>query len=104
MAVDPIDGSVNVIFYDRRDTTGAMTGLTLARSVDGGKTFVNRKIDVAPFATNTRVFFGDYGGISAFDGRVVPVFMHFVNDGSLAVSAALFRFKPGTQELVSQKP
>ena len=99
MAVDPVDGSVNVMFYDRRDTSGALTGLTLARSVDGGKTFVNRKIDLEPFATNTRVFFGDYGGISAFDGRVVPVFMHFVDDNSLAVSAALFRFKPGTQTL-----
>ena len=102
MAVDPVDGSVNVFFYDRRDTSGAMTELTLARSVDGGKTFVNRKIDLAPFATNTRVFFGDYGGISAFEGRVAPVFMHFLNDSSLAVSAALFRFKPGTQELVTQ--
>jgi len=46
------------------------------------------------------VFFGDYSSISAFDGRVVPVFMHFVSEGSLAVSVALFRFKPGTQELV----
>ena len=104
MAVDPVDGSVNVFFYDRRDTSGAMTELTLARSVDGGKTFVNRKIDVAPFATNTSVFFGDYGGISAFDGRVVPVFMHFVNDTSLAVSAALYRFKPGTHELIGARP
>lgn len=101
MAVDPLDGSINIVFYDRRDTAGALTGLTLARSVDGGKTFVNRKIDIPPFATNTRVFFGDYSGISAYDGRVVPVFMHFV-EGSLTASVALFRFKPGTQELMPQ--
>jgi hypothetical protein len=81
-----------------------LTGLTLARSVDGGKTFVNHKIGVAPFATNTRVFFGDYGGISAYDGRVVPVFMHFVEEHSLAVSVALFRFKPGTHELIPGRP
>ena len=98
MSVDPVDGSVNVVFYDRRDLSGALTGVTLARSVDGGRTFVNRKIDVKPFAPNPRVFFGDYSGISAYDGRVVPVFMHFVDDKTLAVSVALFRFKPGTQE------
>jgi BNR/Asp-box repeat protein len=100
MSVDPVDGSVNVVFYDRRDLSGAETGVTLARSIDGGKTFVNRKIDVKPFAPNSRVFFGDYSSISAYDGRVVPVFMHFVDERSLAVSVALFRFKPGTQELV----
>ena len=100
MSVDPVDGSVNIIFYDRRDTPGTQTGLTLARSVDGGRSFVNHKIDLPPFTINSRVFFGDYSSISAYDGRVVPVFMHFVNDSSLAVSVALFRFKPGTQEML----
>ena len=100
MAVDPADGSINMIFYDRRDTEGTQTRVILARSVDGGKSFVNHKVDLPPFAINSNVFFGDYGGISAHEGRVVPVFMHFVNDSSLAISAALFRFKPGTQQLV----
>jgi hypothetical protein len=100
MSVDPLDGSVNVVFYDRRDTPGASTGLTLARSVNGGRLFVNRKIDVPPFTPNSRVFFGDYSGISAYNGRVVPVFMHFVDERTLTVSVALFRFKPGTQELL----
>jgi hypothetical protein len=100
MSVDPLDGSVNIVFYDRRDTDGDLTGLVLARSVDGGKTFMNHRIPIEPFACKTGVFFGDYSGISAFGGRVVPVFMHFVSDTSLAVSVALYRFKPGTQELV----
>ena len=100
MAIDPADGSVNIVFYDRRDGKGTQTGLTLARSVDGGRTFVNHKIDVPLFGMSERVFFGDYSSISAIGGRVAPVFMHFVNDGNLAVSVALFRFKPGTQELV----
>jgi len=26
--------------------------------------------------------------------------MHFVNDGNLAISVALFRFKPATQDLL----
>src|SRR5690349_12773842 len=100
MAVDPADGSVNIVFYDRRDGKGTETGLTLARSVDGGRTFVNHKIDVPLFSVNERVFFGDYSSVSAVGGRVVPVFMHFVNDANLAVSVGLFRFKPGTQEIL----
>lgn len=100
MSVDPVDGSLNVVFYDRRDTSGSTTGLTLARSVDGGRTFVNRKIDVKPFAPNPHIFFGDYSSISAYGGRVVPVFMHFDDDKKLVVSVALFKFKPGTQDLL----
>ena len=100
MAVDPGDGSINVIFYDRRDTIGSQTHLTLARSIDGGKSFVNHRVDLPPFAANPSTFFGDYSSISAFQGRVVPAFMHFADDGKLAISVALFRFKPGTQELI----
>lgn len=98
MAVDPMDGSVNIIFYDRRDTQGTLTGLTLARSTNGGRTFVNYKLDQEPFACNEKVFFGDYISIAAFNGRVVPMYTHFINDKELAVSVALFRFKPGTQQ------
>jgi hypothetical protein len=100
MSVDPADGSINILFYDRRDGSGTQTRVTLARSVDGGHSFVNHKIDLAPFNANSRVFFGDYGGISAYQGRVVPAFMHFVNEGSLAISVALYRFKLGTQQIL----
>jgi len=98
MSVDPLDGSVNVVFYDRRDGKGTETGVVMARSVDGGKTFVNHKIDVPRFGFASPVFFGDYSGISAYDGRVIPIFMHFNENKRLTVSVALFRFKPGTQE------
>ena len=98
MAVDPVDGSINIIFYDRRDTEGTMTDLTMARSIDGGKTFVNHKVNMPAFDCNKAVFFGDYISIDAYGGLIVPVFMHFVDKNKLAVSAAIFRFKPGTQE------
>ena len=90
-----------MVFYDRRDTEGALTKLTLARSIDGGRTFLNYKIDVPPFVCDPKVFFGDYSGISAYNGQVVPIFMHFTPDKRLAVSVALFHFKPGSQERVS---
>jgi hypothetical protein len=100
MAVDPVDGSVNTVFYDRRDTEGTLTRLMMARSVDGGRSFVNHKINLEPFSCNEAVFFGDYSGIAAYGGRVVPIFMHFTDVRRLAVSVALFKFKPGTQQTI----
>ena len=54
MSVDRMDGSINVVFYDRRDTEGFQTKLTLARSIDGARTFVNHKIDLPPFACDPK--------------------------------------------------
>lgn len=98
MAVDPVDGSVNIIFYDRRNSTDDTTALTLARSTDGGKTFRNFKVNLKPFHTSANVFFGDYSGITAYGGRVIPVFTHFTAGRNLAVSVALFHFQPGTMK------
>ncbi len=103
MSVDPTDGSINIVFYDRRDTEGAMTKLIMARSVDGGKTFVNYKIDAPPFKCDNNTFFGDYTSISAYGGRVIPMFMHFNEQKKLVVSVALFHFKPGTQDLIEEQ-
>ncbi|MSQ92994.1 MAG: exo-alpha-sialidase [Gemmataceae bacterium] len=98
MAVDPVDGAVNIVFFDRRDTEGTKTAVILARSVDGGKTFVNHKINQEPFRCDMSAFFGDYIGIDAHGGRVVTMWQHFTAPGRLAISAALFDFKRGTQE------
>jgi hypothetical protein len=98
MAVDPIDGAVNIAFYDRRDLDGTKTQLYLARSVDGGKTFVNHRIDQEPWDCQKGVFFGDYLGIDAHGGRVVAAWQHFTGPGRVALSAAIFDFKKGTQE------
>lgn len=103
MAVDPRDGSINLVFYDRRDLKETLTGLTLARSVDGGRTFVNHRIDQEPFACSPGVFFGDYISVAANGGRVVAVYSHFVERRKLAMAAAVFRFRPGTQETVSDR-
>ncbi len=98
MAVDPVDGSINIVFYDRRDHDGTLTSLTLARSTDGGRTFVNYPIDQEPFECNPEVFFGEYSSVAALGGLVVPAYPHFVSESELAVSVAMFRFKPGTQD------
>jgi hypothetical protein len=101
MAVDPADGSINILFYDRRDLEGTMTGVTLARSVDGGKTFVNHRLSQPPFRSYKDVFFGDYVGVAARGGRVVGLYMHFTGRRDVALSAALFRFRRGSQEMVA---
>jgi hypothetical protein len=70
LAVDPVDGSVNVMFYDRRrDPTNRKQILVLARSTDGGHTFNNYAWTEEPFEAGG-VFFGDYSGLAAYSGRV----------------------------------
>jgi hypothetical protein len=73
MAVDPADGSVNLIFYDRRgDPQNKVSTITLARSQDGGKVFTNYAWDTRPFDSKGG-FIGDYTGIAALGGRVFGV-------------------------------
>ncbi len=70
MAVDPVDGSVNVIFYDRRrDPQNRKQMVVLARSTDGGKKFSNYAWTDDSFEAGG-FFFGDYSGLAAYGGRV----------------------------------
>ena len=92
MAVDPADGSVNVLFYDRRNRQGTRSGLTLARSTDGGATFRNYAVNIPDFDITDKTTFGDYLGVDARQGRVVGVFPHVV-DGKVILSAAIFDFR-----------
>lgn len=73
LSVDPKDGSVNLIFYDRRgDEHNSKTRVTLARSSDGAATFKNYAWTEEPFVARNE-FMGDYSGIAAFAGRVYGV-------------------------------
>ncbi|HLZ42624.1 MAG TPA: hypothetical protein VKQ11_16770 [Candidatus Sulfotelmatobacter sp.] len=73
LAVDPIDSSVNVLFYDRRaDPRNRKQIVVLARSTDGGRRFTNYAWTDQPFEAGG-VFFGDYSGLAAYGGRVYGV-------------------------------
>ncbi len=73
LAVDPVDSSVNVVFYDRRrDPQNRKQIVVLARSGDGGRTFNNYAWTEDPFEAGG-VFFGDYSGLAAYAGRVYGV-------------------------------
>jgi len=75
LAVDPTDGSVDVLFYDRRgDPLGRRQIVVLARSTDGGRSFPNYAWTDEAFEASG-VFFGDYTGLAAYGGRVYGVWM-----------------------------
>lgn len=73
LAVDPTDGTVNVVFYDRRnDPRNRKQIVVLARSSDGGRSFENYAWTDNAFDASG-VFFGDYSGLAAFGGRVYGI-------------------------------
>jgi hypothetical protein len=76
MSVDPTDGSVNIVYYDRRDGDGRRVYVYLARSTDGGRTFREYRISAEPFEPVPDRFFGDYIGVSAYSGRVAALWTH----------------------------
>jgi hypothetical protein len=99
LAVDPLDGSLNIVFHDRQGQSGATTGVTLARSVDGGKTFVSYTVPVQPFDCCAKsAFFGDYNAIDAYSGLIVAAFPVITATGEQKVQAAVAKFQLSTQE------
>jgi hypothetical protein len=73
LAVDPSDGSADVVFYDRRaDPQNRNETVTLARSTDAGQTFQNYAWTTQAFDA-TGVFLGDYTGLAALNGRVYGI-------------------------------
>ncbi len=70
MAVDPANGAINVLFYDRRqDPENKKQNVVLARSEDRGRSFRNYAWTAEPFDASGP-FMGDYSAIAAFGGRV----------------------------------
>ena len=88
MAVDPTDDAVYVQFYDRRDDPGnRRTLVTLARSIDGGRTFSNYRWSDEPFE-GENAFLGDYEWLTAYGGRVFGVWAEAARDESSAAQPA----------------
>ncbi len=75
MAVDPTSGHIYIVYYDRRNTSGDFTDVYLSRSTDGGSTFSDEVISDSSFLPRSSVFFGDYTNITAYRGRVYPIWM-----------------------------
>jgi hypothetical protein len=73
LAVDPSDGSADIVFYDRRgDPQNRKQIVVLAHSTDGGQSFENFAWTDTPFDAQS-VFMGDYTGLTAWGGKVYGV-------------------------------
>ncbi len=86
--IDPETGILYVVYYDRANTTGFATDVTLARSDDGGQSFTYSTISESAFIPNSSVFFGDYIDIAARNGRIYPIWMR-MDMGDRSVWTAL---------------
>ena len=84
MAIDQTSGVLYFIFYDRRRHADNYTDVYLALSLDGGATFINKRISQSAFLPNPGVFFGDYNNIVAHNGIVRPIWTRLDN-GQLSV-------------------
>lgn len=105
MTVDQSDGTIYVVFYDRRAYDDNQTDVYLAVSKDGGATFTNQKISETPFTPNESVFFGDYTNIAAVNGVVRPVWARLDNTTYSIWTALIDTNKiTGITEKVSDRP
>ena len=89
MSVDPVDGSVNIVYYDRREGDGSGTHVYLARSIDGGSTFSEYRLSIEAFESVPERFFGDYSGISAYGGRVAALWTHTTAEANVLRAAVI---------------
>lgn len=69
---DQANGDLHAVFFDRREDPGNSLARTyVARSTDGGASWVNRPVADVQFSSAG--WLGDYTGICAKDGRVWPL-------------------------------
>lgn len=90
LSCDPITGHLYCVFYDRRNYADLQTDVYLASSKDGGETWLNEKISERPFTPNSKIFFGDYNNIDAYNGTVRPIWTRYEN-GQLSILTALIQ-------------
>ncbi len=73
LTVDPTNGYIYVVYYDRRDHEDNQTDVYLSYSVDNGVNFKDVKISEQPFIPHEDIFFGDYINITAYKGKIIPI-------------------------------
>jgi hypothetical protein len=90
VAIDQTTGNLYIVYYDRRAYDDDRTDVYLAYSKDHGNTFSNVKISEAPFKTGTAPSLGDYIGIDASNGIVVPVWTR-IDEGISSIIATVIK-------------
>lgn len=103
MAIDQVTGYIYIVFYDRRNYADAFTDVYMAHSTDGGSTWINERISSSPFQPTNSVFFGDYNGISAYNGHIRPMWTR-LSGNQLSVWTALINFPIGIEPVSNEIP
>lgn len=93
MTVDQMTGNLYFSFYDRRLTAANATDVYVAKSTDGGESFVNFKVSETSFTPVANIFFGDYTNIAAHNGKVYPIWMR-LDSGNLSVWSTVINDPP----------
>lgn len=74
LTVDPTTGILYAVYYDRRNTEkDNETNTYISKSMDGGETWTEWRINSEPFYPSPTAFMGDYNHISAHGGVVRPI-------------------------------
>lgn len=80
-------GNIAILYYDSRNSTSTNTiEAYLARSTDGGTTFINEKLSSTPFTAawpNTDVRFGDYINVDYVGSRIATVWVDLRSGGNI---------------------
>jgi len=79
MTIDQKTGYIYFVYYDRRNYTNTQTDVYMAKSTDGGETFENFKVSATPFTPTSSTFFGDYTNVSAYNGKIRPIWTRLDN-------------------------
>lgn len=81
VSVDDVGGSLNIAFYDsRNDVDNIFVDTYVARSFDGGESFVNQRLSTAAsdptvgFEQGSQSFFGDYLAVDSHENIVYAAF------------------------------
>ena len=89
MTIDPSNGWLWFVFYDRRSHNDDSTDVYMAVSRDGGETFKNFKVSEQPFKPVKYAFFGDYTHITAAQNVVRPIWTTMNGTGQKSIYTAL---------------
>jgi hypothetical protein len=94
IAVDQTSGDLHLVFYDRHKykSSNNQTDVVWSMSKDGGNTFTQQTISEKSFLPDDKVFFGDYLGIAAVNGRIRPIWPRMDN-GKITLWTALIDLK-----------
>jgi len=103
MTIDRITGIIYIVFYDRRNYTDHTTDVFLAKSTNGGTSWINERISSSSFLPNYNTFFGDYTNITAHNGKVRPIWARLVSS-AISVYTAIIDFPNGIQQASNEIP